>query len=74
MSRKSIAFERHLEKEQHRYEKMMNSSDISVEELISNHKEAVQKISNHILFRYNLEIGVSFVSDDTGIYVLMLTL
>ena len=40
--------------------------------LFSNHREADQKIPNHILFAISPESSMYVVSDDTDIYILML--
>ena len=43
-----------------------------MEVLFSNHMEANQKITNHVLFASSPESSVCVVSDETDIYILML--
>ena len=52
--------------------KKRHATITSVEVLFSNHREADQKIPNHVLFTISPESSVCVISDDTDIYILML--
>lgn len=62
----------YLTKGQFCCQQKLHSTINFVEVLFSNHMEANQKITNHVLFASSPESSVCVVSDETDIYVLML--
>ena len=72
LEKASFSKDIYVTKGQFCYSKKLHATITTVEVLFSNHREADQKISNHVLFALSPELSVCVVSDDTDIYILML--
>ena len=72
LEKASFSKDMYVTKGQFCYSKKLHGTITSAEVLFSKHREADQKIPNHVLFAISPESSVCVVSDDTDIYILML--